>query len=597
MNTPSLTLRLSITLFLLAASALAPVPQEASAQSGCEYWVAPTGSNGNPGTFAQPWATLDYASANVPDNTCTVWFKDGTYSGTHSLYERFNTVTTFKAVTPYRAALEYSGTVVKLFGARNMVFEGFEFRHTGPGAGGLVVQIQQDGVNWAENITFRNNIFHDSFNNDLLKINNGARFVTVEGNVFYNQQGSDEHMDVNSVTDITIQDNIFFNDFAGSGRAVDSNGSFIVIKDSNAGDDGQIGSDRITVRRNLFLNWQGDNGHNFVLVGEDGQPFFEAQNVLVENNLMLGNSPIEMRAAFGVKGGRNITFRHNTVVGDLPSLAYALRVNREGSNPVNQNIYFYNNIWSDPTGTMGADLSGNPDEFSDGAPSEVTNLILDNNLYWNGGAAIPPGDLVSPLVADANRVVGNPLLGSQSGVVAPRWNPGTGLFADGSTTIRQAFERLVDLYGKPAAGSPALNAADPAQTPPDDILGKPRAGYAPDLGAFEREVTPVTNLRLTNAITASGTLTATLGWTPPSDAFTYTLRYSGALITEANWNSATQLTNALPGSANSYTAVVPYGGGALYFALKSQNAEGAYSVLSNNAFWPHWDVYLPSVRR
>jgi hypothetical protein len=60
---------------------------------------------------------------------------------------------------------------------------------------------------------------HDSYNNDILKINNGAAQITVEGNMFYNQTGSDEHIDVNSVTDIVIQDNIFFNDFAGSGRS------------------------------------------------------------------------------------------------------------------------------------------------------------------------------------------------------------------------------------------------------------------------------------------------------------------------------------------------------------------------------------------
>ncbi|MBF8285489.1 MAG: Beta helix protein, partial [Anaerolineales bacterium] len=106
-----------------------------------------------------------------------------------------------------------------------------------------------------------------------------------------------------------------------------------------------------------------------------------------------------------------------------------------------------------------------------------------------------------------------------------------------------------------------------------------------------------TNLRVTNAITASGTLTATLGWAPPADAVTYTLRYSSALITEANWASATLLTSTLPGSANTFTAAVPYSSGTLYFALKSQNAEGAYSILSNNAFWPHWDVHLPLIRK
>jgi hypothetical protein len=594
------TRRVILSLILVAAFTLGPMPRRTvTAQSGCEYWVAPNGSNSNPGTFAQPWATLDYASANVPDNNCTVWFKDGLYTGVaHSLYERFTTSVTFKAVTPYRAVMEYGGTVVKLFGAKNMTFEGFEFRHSGPGAGALVVQIQQDGVNWAENIILRNNLFHDSRNNDLLKINNGAKFVTVENNVFYNQAGSDEHIDVNSVTDITIQDNIFFNDFAGSGRPgeIGSTSSFIVIKDSNAGSDGQIGSERITVRRNVFLNWQGSTGSNFVLVGEDGQSFYEADEVLVENNLMIGNSSEIMRASFGVKNSRDITFRHNTVVGDLPSLAFAMRLNYEPpGNLPNVNINFYNNIWSDPTGTMGAN-SGGANDFSDTPPGQTTSFALDNNLYWNGGSPIPSdgAELVN-YTNDANRVVANPQLGSQSSVVLPRWNGSA--FVSGNTTIRQEFERLVNLYGAPASGSPALNAANSAQAPTDDILGRPRNGLAPDIGAFEREPSRVTDLRVTSGLAASGTLTATLGWTAPTDAVTYTLRYSSSLITEANWNSASLLTNSLPGSANTFTASVPYSSGIVYFSLKSQAVEGGYSALSNLAYWPHWDVHLPLIRK
>jgi hypothetical protein len=73
-------------------------------------------------------------------------------------------------------------------------------------------------------------------------------------------------------------------------------------------------------------------------------------------------------------------------------------------------------------------------------------------------------------------------LGSQAGLVLPRWNGSA--FLSGNTTIRQEFERLVNLYGNPAAGSPAVNAAASAQSPADDILGNPR-GPNPDLGAFE----------------------------------------------------------------------------------------------------------------
>ncbi len=66
----------------------------------------------------------------------------------------------------------------------------------------------------------------------------------------------------------------------------------------------------------------------------------------------------------------------------------------------------------------------------------------------------------------------------------PRWNQGSGRFADGSATIEDAFRRLVELYGRPAAGSPIVDAADPSQSPADDILGNPRTGL-PDLGAVE----------------------------------------------------------------------------------------------------------------
>jgi len=452
----------------------------------CEYWAAPTpiGDNSNPGSFIEPWATLDYAAAHIPDNHCTVWFKDGIYSGSNNLTERFATPTLFKAVNPYYAVLEHSGNVIELDGVRNMIFEGFEMRHLGPGADRYIVIADRRNNIWSEYVTFRNNIFHDSYNEDILKIHNGARFFTVEGNIFYNQSASEQHMDVNSVTDIVIQDNIFFNDFEDSGRLNSRDTKhFIVVKDSNEASDGLEGSKRITIRRNIFLHWQGGE-ETFVQIGNDGKAYYEVENVLVENNLMIGDGTDLVYAAFGVKGARDVTFRNNTVVGDMPANAYALNVAIAGNNPLNENIIFVNNIWSDPTGTMGAEDTSNP-KFSNGKTTSAQNLVLDNNLYWNGGNKIPDGNSVIPLADDVRRLIGNPLLNTdQANVVLPRWD-GTS-FLSGNHTIREEFIRLVETYGRIPANSPAVGNADPVLGAITDIYDRFR-GSVQDLGAYETE--------------------------------------------------------------------------------------------------------------
>lgn len=483
------------TLFLLLVACLllsvsrgamaAWIPADDLHIQKCERWVAPApaGDDANPGTEAQPWATLRYASATVPDAGCTVWVKSGTYSSAVDLKERFSIPTIFRAVTPYAAILTYPGPVIDLDGVRNMVFEGFQIRHTGPGSSKYLAIVDRRDNVWSENVTFRNNIFHDSYNNDLLKIHNGARFITVENNIFYNQGDSEQHMDVNSVTDIVIQDNIFFNDFLGSGRPISENSKhFIVVKDSNEAFDDQIGSERIIIRRNIFLNWQGGE-ESFVQIGNDGKPYHEADGVRVVSNLMIGNSPDLIGSAFGVTGARDVLFANNTIAGNLPSEAHALRVAIKGQNPPNENIVFVNNIWSDPTGTMGEDLTDDSGKFSRGDPAETNNLILDNNLYWNGGQPVPPGDLVTPTEDDAHAVFADPLLpGQEEAVVLPRWDGSH--FCSGSASIREEFVRLVEQYGRLGAGSPAINQANPVFAPTHDILGRQR-GASPDLGAYE----------------------------------------------------------------------------------------------------------------
>lgn len=429
------------------------------------FHVAATGhDDSGSGSAINPWATITHALDNVADDS-VIEVHPGTYSGRIRIRGTFPTGVLVRSQTPYRAKLRNSDRVITAYehpdGVRGITLEGFDIAHSGSGAGALVVHIDGGGNNSVTDITLRNNILHDSYNNDILKVNNACSNILISGN-------------------------IFFNDFGASGRINQNNtSSYIVIKDSNGSEDIFLGSSNITVRRNIFLNWQGSTGNNFVLIGEDGNPYHEAFNVLLENNLMLGNSANVMRASFGVKGGRDITFRNNTVSGDLPALAYAMRLNREGSNPANQNIRFYNNAWVDQSGTMGAEDSSGSNDFSDTPPGDTSSFVLESNLYWNGGVAIPEdsSELIN-FSDDVSRVVEDPLLPSPVAIPLPGWQESSGQFAEGSSSIRAAFLKLAS-YAIPASGSPLGDRANSSFAPDDDILGNKRSSRK-DIGAYEQ---------------------------------------------------------------------------------------------------------------
>lgn len=239
--------------------------------------------------FSSPYSQLKpRLSARLPNtDDSLVLVQPGTYHGRVRLDTVFTNGITVRSIQPFRARLRNTGTVVTCYYGQGITIEGFDIAHSGPGADALVIQIQDligppGGTDRTGRIVIRDNVLHDSYNNDILKINNGAEHVLVEGNLFYNQEGSDEHIDINSVSDVVVQDNVFFNDFAGSGRTnANDTSAFIVVKDSNGDSDGIEGSERITIRRNVFLNWEGSTGSNFVLLGEDGQSTYEAHDVLV----------------------------------------------------------------------------------------------------------------------------------------------------------------------------------------------------------------------------------------------------------------------------------------------------------------------------
>lgn len=460
----------------------------AASAHAADFHVALGGSNATgDGSPANPWATIDFAIDQVASGD-RILVGPGTYNGRTNLDHEFDPPVTILAEPRYQARLQHdNGAAIVVFTGRNIIVEGFEITHAPGNTGALVVQVQDllgafNGSNGGTDpvvsgIVFRDNIIHTSTNNDLLKINNGAEDVLVQGNLFYDQAGSDEHIDINSVIGVTVEDNVFFNTAARPDTS-----SYIVVKDSNGTSDTVQGVQDVTIRRNVFLNWNGSGGQSFVRFGEDGTAFFETDGAVVENNLMLGNSSDLMRTSLTIQGSRDILVRNNTVVGDLPSRSFAGRLITGGANMPNANLVFTQNLWSDPTGTMGTEAFNGVDLF-DAPAGQTASALLEANLYFNGGNAIPADNGQALRFADdASPVVGDPLLPNNSAVIAPTWTGSQ--FADGSTTIREVFLRLVNDYGTPSPGSPAIDAGDPLLSSPEDILGRLR-GDAPDLGAVE----------------------------------------------------------------------------------------------------------------
>ena len=98
----------------------------------------------------------------------------------------------------------------------------------------------------------------------------------------------------------------------------------------------------------------------------------------------------------------------------------------------------------------------------------------------------------------------------------------------------------------------------------------------------------------TNPSPAAAAVSLTFHWTAPGDdgtqgrATLYDLRWSTAVITPANFASATPLSGlpapSVAGAQESFTAV-GLQAGPLYFALKTKDDAGNWSALSNVMFW------------
>ena len=431
-------------------------------ETGLEFFVATSGSDGNDGSASRPWASIGYALEQVPaGGDATIWVGAGSYVGAVETTTDFADPVRVVAVDPYRTRLTYSQNPVLIIKSENVSFEGFEIvgQSTASNSSGLVYMYKAHGS------SLRNNVIHDSYDNDGIRVLQSDD-VVIAGNVLYNS--ADHMIDVNVGSQRTIiEDNVFFADYAGSGRVLPGGlSAFIVVKNSG----GEQVTGNMVIRRNVFAHYEGDK--SFLKIGADGEPVPEAVNITIENNLFhLAGSPVD--GAFEVVDARGILFRANTFVGADAADPFAGWVGTRDGSPPSEDINFVGNIFSNPGGGMEGLIESPADLVVSGG--------LSHNLYWNGGNPLPTraGDRFN-FTSDPSRIEANPLIAQQS-ITLPRWT-GT-QFAGGYATIRQAFVAYITRHGTPESGSPAANVGY-GGAPAEDILGNPRSATA-DLGAVE----------------------------------------------------------------------------------------------------------------
>ena len=337
-------------------------PHEAA---GTDYYVSPTGDDANPGTFDQPWRTIQHAVENVEPGD-TIWVRGGTYN------EGVDIETSGLPGLPI-TLIGYPGEVAILNGngleRRDGIVMGqadwWTFQNL------VIRDYIQEGergfgfVSWCygEGIILRNLEFF--LVGTPIKFQLGGEAVLIEG-VYghdYDYGGFDCGPD-GPCQGFTLRRTIMTGpgvgvDATGDGFAVEEGFAILVedcIAEGHAGDGFDLKADRTTLRRVISRN---NAGNNIKLWGRRSSLINSLSYDSEMANLVLAED--------GIYTIVNNTIANRTSDGYLATLG-----GYETSTPTS--ISLYNNIFYNDNPDMGGALIYCP---------EGAILTADHNLYYN----------------------------------------------------------------------------------------------------------------------------------------------------------------------------------------------------------------------